>query len=192
MMKGVVAAAAAVWAWAPAYAESVVFESSGALSVLHSDEYVELDDIGEAGPGTYLVSLRMLAPGDYQPRGTIAYHVDYTFYCDGQACGGNDARYETVLQSVSNTLLRAKVVLTAPYSVGDGHFRTSYSFGRFSWVDFGAYFPNPDPEPPYGPEIPFRLTIAKVPEPATWAMMIGGLAMIGIALRRRSKRPRMV
>ncbi len=37
----------------------------------------------------------------------------------------------------------------------------------------------------YGGNVTF-VPAPQVPEPATWAMMIGGLAMVGISLRRRS------
>ena len=37
-----------------------------------------------------------------------------------------------------------------------------------------------------GTGLTFSATVAAVPEPATWAMMIGGFGMIGASLRRRS------
>lgn len=46
---------------------------------------------------------------------------------------------------------------------------------------------------PSGDPVPYRLTITDpepyaVPEPATWAMMIGGLGMVGTGLRRRRQK----
>jgi len=58
------------------------------------------------------------------------------------------------------------------------------SYGPFTVVEgFEGAFPNN-----YNPLIPYmRMTSGAVPEPASWAMMLGGFGLVGGALRSRRK-----
>jgi len=65
---------------------------------------------------------------------------------------------------------------------------------RFTHSVLGSYFDAPDPAPvsagrmmmALAPETVMLPQSAPIPEPASWAMMIGGFALAGAALRRRS------
>ena len=66
---------------------------------------------------------------------------------------------------IMNALDGSREFVSGSYSSGSGHHS-----GGFSWM---------------GPATSFW---SAVPEPASWAMMIGGLGLVGAAMRRRSAR----
>jgi len=67
---------------------------------------------------------------------------------------------------------------------------------KFTHSVLGSYFDQPADakitaqstlvEPMAGPAVQPMMALAPIPEPATWAMMIGGFALVGAAMRRRS------
>ena len=181
MLRGVVAASVALLCCAPAEAGMVVFETEGALSIGSPDVFIEPAALPPT-PGTYVFALKMGSPGNYEPFGSLRYNIDYSFYCDGQVCGGNNAQYDVLLERVNDTLLQAEVVFKAPYTTGDDHFRTYYPTGKIKYLWFGAYFPDE------GPEVSYQFTITAIPEPATWALLLAGFGAVGGAVRRRPRR----
>ncbi len=89
--------------------------------------------------------------------GIIDYLANYSFY-DATLGGGFDGGYS--INVYSGTPLFTGSTLAPRFKIG------SYAFTDF-----------------YGQAT--TLTIAGVPEPATWALMLGGFALTGVALRRR-------
>lgn len=65
----------------------------------------------------------------------------------------------------------------------DGHL---YSYADYTglYSDIDIYFNNPD----FG-TVDFTLTLTPLPEPAAWAMLLGGLAAVGGVLRGRRTTP---
>ncbi len=67
---------------------------------------------------------------------------------------------------------------------GTGGFFDNY---RFTFSGAGSYFGNTAPSTPAstGPSASLFLAAPPIPEPATWAMMILGFGLVGMAMRRR-------
>jgi len=76
-----------------------------------------------------------------------------------------------------------------PGSVHFGYVLPTGTTGKFTtstlWIAYDDQINNADDN---HDDFIIRATIAGVPEPATWAMMIGGFGMAGAALRRRPAR----
>ncbi|MFD1612386.1 PEPxxWA-CTERM sorting domain-containing protein [Sphingomonas tabacisoli] len=79
--------------------------------------------------------------------------------------------------------------------VGDWHslfssnaYVTGLSFGAGSGFgsNFVGFIDNVDVRSPNGNNFNVNFEAAAVPEPATWAMMLGGFGLVGAAMRRRS------
>lgn len=92
---------------------------------------------------------------------------------------------------LSNSSLRYGVVLGPDINIQTGQVLggDAYTGGQAFGVQS---YPNCPNTPASQCDLNFRVTgtravTAAVPEPATWAMMIGGFAMMGGALRRRSR-----
>jgi hypothetical protein len=69
---------------------------------------------------------------------------------------------------------------TGSYASAGGYF-DNY---RFTFTGVGSYFGNNTPPPPVSAR--FVAPTLPVPEPTTWAMMIMGFGIVGLALRRRA------
>lgn len=85
----------------------------------------------------------------------------------------------------------AKFTLNHGHLTGDFLFASGVEGSQNLSVDSGTFlgargFPSLDYRGTWRPDI-FIITTLAVPEPAAWAMMIAGFAMIGQALRRRPR-----
>ncbi len=67
------------------------------------------------------------------------------------------------------------VVAGSNYNVFDAH-----------WYNDTGFFLAAEGQPLFHNPVAFTLTAAGVPEPATWALLTGGFAAVGMALRRRA------
>lgn len=110
--------------------------------------------------------------------------------------GDSDTIYNLTLQFDDGAVLTGSYTPTtntflggSPVTVGG----TTYSLVEFSWRRFlgdavQAYEPTPGGDGnDYIGNIRFDTAAAVVPEPASWAMMIGGFGAVGGAMRRRTK-----
>lgn len=71
---------------------------------------------------------------------------------------------------------------TGSYS-GTGGYFDNY---KFTFTGVGSYFGNKMTSPPEEPVNTFSAPQQAVPEVATWAMMIFGFGLVGMAMRRRA------
>lgn len=143
------------------------------------------------GPATYIVSTDApVAQIFVEFRTTYVYNEyqwDDAERTSSHYVGGND--YQTYSSATSDTSrLYYNPSLTAgrsgTYDTGWGEFGSYVDWAEY--VDYGMLII--DPQPDYDYLVPGNYTvnvISAVPEPATWAMMIGGIGMIGGAMRRR-------
>jgi len=132
---------------------------------------------------------------------TLRYSASYDVRNSG-ACDdlGNCSSLEVVFGDPRNdggVLERAAFFSAAPSPISKALVGGAYDpyFVPFSFVPLDA---DPQPDPPLSPEITydtmFKSNVSTddgdpgaVPEPATWAMMVAGFGVAGVALRRRRK-----
>jgi hypothetical protein len=89
-------------------------------------------------------------------------NTQYSFNIGAQTTGSGGGTIE--LRGANTTLTNASGFATGRNNTGDGPTPTNFVF-----------------------DIGLTATVATVPEPSTWAMMLGGLGMLVIYQRRRSK-----
>jgi hypothetical protein len=180
-MKGIrLAAAAVALASVPASA-SIVFEKTGT-----GDSGVFQVDLT---PGKYVFEVDFDRPA--QPSFLFEFQTSYDYVCrpdqdhpDPYFCGGETNPFELDLQAGPRknsyrgtiTLMPARFVPDRPDSFFLG---TKYLNDRFVGGSI-----SPDPSDPLS-SIGYRFFIDAVPEPASWALMIVGLGLVGLARRRK-------
>jgi choice-of-anchor C domain-containing protein len=139
----------------------------------------------EAGSGSRSLDLSALTAGGIsQTFDTIAgelYSVD--FLLAGNPVGGAGTR--TVLVSATGNAAVEYGFDTTGTSTGDmgweGRIYMFTATGASTTVSFASLNNNP-----YGPALDnVAVSLTAVPEPAIWAMMIGGLGLVGMQMRRR-------
>ncbi|MES2492168.1 MAG: PEPxxWA-CTERM sorting domain-containing protein [Pseudomonadota bacterium] len=133
------------------------------------------------GPGAYRFSLALSAPVQGFTGEVLKTYI-YNFYCDAEGngvivyCGGDEVPIAPQLELVTPTLYQAELRVNPPATIPapGGQYEDNfdiccdYQFG-FEAVGAGGY----------------RFSVAAVPEPATWALMVLGFGAIGAAMRRR-------
>jgi hypothetical protein len=183
---------------APASAEVVTFDDLPTRPTL----YYEVGQLqngvtyaastGGADPA-YIgyLSLRVPGGGSFDPQSIDVRAIDMGAPLD---------RFDLLVRALNpdKTTGQARVFSIAP--TGDGAFAPVdlSSFGTVLSLTLGfGYVPRPDRAPFSGPTTIFdnfsytNLVFdpaLSVPEPATWAMMIGGMGMVGGAMRRRRRK----
>lgn len=136
---------------------------------------------GETLTGTSLVSRTFTLPTAINSRTPAWYDIDV-----GATAVTVGQRYTAVLTS-SDT--RNGIVLGPDININTGAEITgdAYAGGRALFAT--SVYPNCTNTAASNCDLNFRVTgttaAAAVPEPASWAMMLGGFAMLGGALRRR-------
>jgi len=139
------------------------------------------------GPGRYRFTLRFTTAPLYQAS-EVEKTTTTNFFCvdpDGGAgefaCGGDNVPTTIGFDEVTPTVFQANltvdglrnVTFDSPPIVRYEEFDTCCGFRvEFEAVDPGRY----------------TLSVAAVPEPAGWALMIGGMGLVGSALRRHRSR----
>ena len=171
--KGVLAASIALACCAPASA-AVVFQTSGTLQ---NGFAIFARPI--LAPGNYTVALSFDAPITGL-NSDIAVEQRYLLFVNGVPSGGNEVSVPLPFTRVSDRAFGANLTLKAAYSQTSGSIRRDYLDERLTSTSFTA---SSNAQQPI--QFTFTISNAAVPEPATWAMMIGGFGVAGAATRRR-------
>jgi hypothetical protein len=183
-MRMVLIALAATTAVLPAHA-AVIYQESGWQGPYDGDVVRHVGDFGfpDLAPGSYEIRVvfdRAVATSD---RSTIMIRYVYNNICpdpDPRACGGSDGFYRFGFTTLSDREFVSAFELKPARVEGD----RLYFADRFVEMLLIA---RPVDQ---SPSAFFTLTIsdvAAVPEPASWAMMIGGFGLLGAAARRRPR-----
>jgi len=139
------------------------------------------------GPGRYRFNLQFSTAPLYQAA-EVEKTTNTDFFCvdpadgpDEFACGGDNVPTTIGFDEVSPTVFQADLTVNglrsvpfdSPPIVRYEEFDTCCGYRvEFEAVDAGRY----------------TLSVAGVPEPTSWALMIGGIGLTGGALRRRRAR----
>ena len=160
---------------------------------------LDLDGSSTGGPTRLSTASYAFAAGD-----TVRFALDLS----GNQRGGADDDYQLGFQFGGNVLLSNRGYnffgsdvnfggssisgfgVSTGISSGDPFARRSVFFTALQAgsVTFSLSTLSADDFGPIVDNVSIDLTNAGVPEPATWAMMIGGMGVAGGALRRRAKR----
>jgi hypothetical protein len=196
MIRGISAAAAALLVHVPASAE-VLIDSITETVALDENANLFFYNLPHkfVGAGSYRHVIEFDAIGSATLIHVINFHFDDYCYTsaaktDAVQCGGNDNRLETVAFTSTEKQIELNFIVE-PSGQAEGAPGVLGPFGGytiFEGDDEGSVFDFLGSAPlasiTYTSKI-FRTDIAPVPEPATWAMMIGGFALAGTAARRR-------
>lgn len=140
-----------------------------------------------AGPGSYQLSFAFSAPQSFDL--TIFSETHYDFYDadTGEYQGGDDAFiYDNHQFYAPVTAGIVQWTIAPPYTYTSGNLITT---GYYEGIDATFNFYT---VPTFAalPEFTYSVSITAVPEPAQWALLIGGFAFGGAALRRRAGKTR--
>jgi hypothetical protein len=176
------AAALALTLIAPPAATAALV-SSGSISGSAGD-FVTVPLPMFVGPGRYHADIAFSAPGEF----ALRYQVIRTtnFFCDFDdgagfvPCGGGDVPIGfDLFAGPGETAATLFYAIAAP-------FRENYSPTQFGLVFDHADGASLDYVFGADGAVSYRVVTAPVPEPASWALLIAGLALAAQALRRRS------
>lgn len=182
MFKAFLLAATVAATAAPASA-SIVFQQSGLLGEYGFD--VPTVDLK---PGTYSLRATFSRPrnADFW---NIGHYQSYAVWCEADQvfCGGNDNFIPAQFTKVSSQEYIATLTLN-PGARDRSPGRDFFYADRYRGGPVNTYVIDEDYDTPTN--YTFTITVleyAAVPEPATWALMIGGFGMVGGSLRRRAR-----
>jgi hypothetical protein len=170
-----------------------------------SDQYGELMSTGSAGPGGRLVAINLAQwAGDYLSAGVNGIRMDLN------NLGTTDLSLQLLLAAPPfGPTGPQNVVITQPFSLpaGSGWVNHTFSLQAFDLILLAGsinatlgnafelrIFHNSTstfPGPPGGIDLISaqlgidNVTASNIPEPATMASVLGGLSLLGLALRRR-------
>lgn len=155
---------------------AVTTPASGYASIVYDDvartARVRINFAGLTGDTT-AAHLHAAAPGMVNG-GVVSQLPSYPEFPLGVRAGMMDATYNLTQASSWNPSF---VTAHGGIAGAEAAFFAALTEGRGYLNVHTAAFPNGE----------IRANLAAVPEPATWAMMIGGLAAVGAGLRRRSR-----
>ncbi len=136
------------------------------------------------GVGAYQVRLTFDQP-IYLNSNDFAVRTLYDLWCDqvGGFCGGNDYHDLVVFTKLTQSDYSAEFELLPERWPGPGFTRLREQTLRGGAIWAVAFDQDAAPPP-----TAYSFTITRVPEPATWAMMIAGFGMVGTASRVRAKK----
>ncbi len=141
--------------------------------------------------GTYGQYLAAFNGGNQAPNGTLSqsFHTvvgsTYSFSFDyGVTNGGNQSLIASVLDGTTSTLLASLLVSTSSQTPQTA----TISFGALSGSSI-IRFTDVAGNDSFNQDIGIdNVSVSgAVPEPASWALMIGGFGLVGFAMRRRAK-----
>ena len=148
-----------------------------------------VDTYWQAKDGSYSIDLAGNEPGTIsQTFDTVAGTTYQVFYwLSGNPDGGNEVKSGSVSAMIDGDVVTQAFLSNS----GLSHENMAYSLYSFfftadSEMTTLSFMSGPD-EGPYGPVLDL-VSVAAVPEPATWAMMLIGFGGIGFAMRRRRRR----
>ncbi len=171
-----ISAVVAMLATSPASADPYKFTLTGPFAAVWTiDSSPMPDEVGTAGDSFVVHDVS----GNYSQipgneNASVKYLADIQFYTDEVSGGFQIYNYYN-----DDTSL----LTTDGYQLFTGTvFAPTFKIGSFALVD------DNDEETSFNLTIEHAITVAAVPEPSTWAMMIGGLGIAGGALRLRKKK----
>jgi hypothetical protein len=179
MTKGILVAVAALAVSTPASA-GLIYQEAGTLgfgSPINHDL-----DVPFTPGGTILIRFD-LSGNDVSIGGNFTYRATFSL-CDHDydrpECQTNESDFNFQVQRITDLLYEAVAPIRPD---GINYFGST---GHLSWEYFVENFDPVTGE--WGP-VDYRLAISDsaVPEPAIWALMIGGLGMAGGMARRRGR-----
>lgn len=112
----------------------------------------------------------------------IGQEYNITFSLSGNKDGG--PKTHTMIVSVTGSSDQAYSFVTQPNANGYNWATHTYVFTATSTSSLLTFAAADNPNNAYGPMID-KVSIAAVPEPASWAMLIAGFGMVGASMRRR-------
>lgn len=112
----------------------------------------------------------------------IGQQYKITFSLSGNKDGG--PKNHTLITSVTGSSDQAYSFVTQPNANGYNWETHTYVFTATSASSLLTFAAADNPNNAYGPMID-KVSIAAVPEPASWAMLIAGFGMVGASMRRR-------
>ena len=177
MTKGFLVAAAALVSSAPASA-GIIYEETGTLSA--GSEFNHVLDVPFTPGGTIRAKFE-LSGSDVYIFANFFYQATFSL-CDHDyerpECGTNESQFNFQTQRITDRLYEVVAPIRPDainYFAGTGLLYWEYNVQNY------------DPETGEWGPVDYRLTISDsaVPEPASWALMIGGLGLVGSMARRR-------
>ncbi len=109
-----------------------------------------------------------------------------TYYLSGNPDAGSVGKNAVIEALINNSTIQLSDITGIK---GDSHDQMNWELKRFQFTAQGSQTTlrfQSLTNNPYGAAID-NVSISPVPEPATWAMMIGGFGLVGGAMRRRSR-----
>ena len=157
--------------------------------VVGGDSVDWINGYWEAKDGTHSVDLSGNAPGWIQQTfaTTAGTRYEVEFWMSGNPDGGSFLK-PTVTSAIDGGVLAA----TQFYAIqGATHEQMNWLRYSFAFTGTGNDVTlrfSSDTAGPYGPALDL-VSVTAVPEPATWAMMLGGFGLLGAAVRRSKRAP---
>lgn len=137
-----------------------------------------------AGPGNYRLDFTFDTPVAADVTINSQQYFNFYFVDSGQYIGGDEVPYSDTSYFYTPTTQGSVLwSILPPYTSVSGDIREE-GYYKGLGVIFNLYAPD-------DVTVAYTVNITAVPEPAQWALLIGGFGAAGALLRRRARRPQM-